>query len=401
MTKKGITGYDIVYLSLFRWDNEYGSVPYYLSKKLAKSNRIFFVNQPLTWRDILSKPSCWKLSYLINLFKGRVSEIKTYSHPIIIIDPPIAISINWLTPGRLYNLSFQFNRRRIQNYSRRIFKKFSLREHIYLNCISPYYLDADPNCYIRIYQSIDELSQVPYSAKHGLRHEKVNMDQADLILVTSKSLIRSEYAKKTKILNNAVDFEYFSQFNQQIIPPPKLIKSLGQKIIGYIGNLDIQRIDFHLLEKIALANKDKILLLIGPINSQKAIKLNGKGIPNLLFGGPVHPDQVPVYLSHMDCVLIPFLCNIQTAKIYPLKINEYLSLGKPIVATKFSTDIESFKDVIFLAENHNEFLTSINEALNDPKDRSKMIQIAQSNSWTNRIRQLDRIIHQFQKNPRL
>jgi hypothetical protein len=103
----------------------------------------------------------------------------------------------------------------------------------------------------------------------------------------------------------------------------------------------------------------------------------------------------------MDCALIPFLCNTLTASIYPLKINEYLAAGKPVVSTGFSDDIRSFADCIYLAENPGDFVRLVGEALaeNDPEKTRRRIEVAESNTWEARIRQLQDIVTSYKSNP--
>ena len=107
--------------------------------------------------------------------------------------------------------------------------------------------------------------------------------------------------------------------------------------------------------------------------------------------------ELPQYLQHMDCCLIPFLCNTLTRSIYPLKINEYLTGGKPVIATNFSVDINSFKDHIYLANSEEEFVQLIDKALiPQPEEVIKgRIALAESNTWTARIKQFWEIVGDY------
>jgi len=92
--------------------------------------------------------------------------------------------------------------------------------------------------------------------------------------------------------------------------------------------------------------------------------------------------------------LIPFLCNALTESIYPLKINEYLAAGKPVVSTSFSDDIRSFADCIYLAQNHADFINLIDDAIseNNPDLVQHRFERANSNTWAARIRQFWEIV---------
>ena len=84
-------------------------------------------------------------------------------------------------------------------------------------------------------------------------------------------------------------------------------------------------------------------------------------------------------------------------------MNEYLAAGKPIISTHFSEDIFSFKDVIYVAEDDDEFLTLIDKAIaeNNQERIQKRIEVAQQNTWTSRVEEFWKIIANEPENCRL
>lgn len=83
-----------------------------------------------------------------------------------------------------------------------------------------------------------------------------------------------------------------------------------------------------------------------------------------------------------------------TASIYPLKINEYLAAGKPVVSTNFSEDIRDFSDVIYLAENDEGFMNELNKAIgeNDEIKIEERALKASENTWTQRVKRFWEIV---------
>src|SRR5690606_26999899 len=120
--------------------------------------------------------------------------------------------------------------------------------------------------------------------------------------------------------------------------PRELENIKDKKIIGYTGNI-CHRINYDLLKTIAENNLDKIILLVGPINNQAFFNMRLNKMPNIITTGPKSIYDLPAYLKYIDCAIIPFLCNELTKSIYPLKINEYLAAGRPVVSTSFSEDL--------------------------------------------------------------
>lgn len=108
---------------------------------------------------------------------------------------------------------------------------------------------------------------------------------------------------------------------------------------------------------------------------------------NVILTGAKKIEELPAYLQYFDCTLIPFKKNTLTKSIYPLKINEYLAAGRPVVATDFSQDIQGFADVIYIGRDHNEFVHMIDQAIaeNDCDRIKARMAVANTNTWTARV----------------
>ncbi|MEZ4966347.1 MAG: glycosyltransferase [Saprospiraceae bacterium] len=135
-------------------------------------------------------------------------------------------------------------------------------------------------------------------------------------------------------------------------------------------------------------------MLVGPVNSKEPHAIGLDKLPNVVMTGSRKLSELPALLQHMDIALIPFRCNKLTESIYPLKINEYLAAGKPVVTTSFSADIRRFSGLVYLAESHDDFLEQIEASLreNDPALREKRSAFARQNSWPARILELRELI---------
>jgi hypothetical protein len=94
---------------------------------------------------------------------------------------------------------------------------------------------------------------------------------------------------------------------------------------------------------------------------------------------------------------------VLTESIYPLKINEYLLFGIPVISSNFSKDIYTFSNEIKLSENHEEFLENIEIALQeDSKERRlQLIEIGKSNTWKERIQEFKKLIREKIEEKRL
>ena len=116
--------------------------------------------------------------------------------------------------------------------------------------------------------------------------------------------------------------------------------------------------------------------------------------PNVIFAGAKNLRELPAYIQYFDCCIIPYKVNTLTASIYPLKINEYLAAGKPVVATHFSEDIYSFRNHAFISETHDQFIRMIDVAIDENNINKKVarMEAAQANSWERRVEEFWNIV---------
>jgi len=397
--------YDIILYTLFPTDNIYSSVSLSMAKEFAKSNRVFYVNKPYSVKDFVSNLNNKKVrerapKLLTNQIQYETLE--KIPQNFVAATPTLSLPINWLPVGKTYNYLHDYNRSVVLKTVKKFIKDYKIKKYIYLNCYNPYGAAVLPKSYgaaLNVYQSIDDISQNDYTLKHGLNLENEAIKQADVTLVTSKELwnLKSKISKDTFILNNAVDNTVFKRTLTETFPKPKELEGRTGKVVGFIGNLDELRVNYPLIKKAALAHADKTFLFVGPLNNTEYLELGLPDIPNIIFAGGKNLYELPQYLQYMDCCLIPFLCNTLTRSIYPLKINEYLSGGKPVIATNFSEDIQSFKDQIYLANSDEAFVKLIDEALLPQNEQATKdrIALAESNTWTARISQFWNIMKPY------
>lgn len=392
---------DIIYFTLFPWDNAYSSVSLSFTREFVKHNRVFYINHPYTVKDFVkgwSQPMVKARRQDMLLNRMRYETIPDLPE-VIAVQPPLTVPINWMNPGKQYDKWFAINNKIILNTIRQVIKDHNIKDFIYLNCFNPYYAGALPKEFgakLSIYQCIDDMTEETYTAKHGARIEEDAIRNSDIAFVTSRNLhrLKKHLNPNTYVLHNAVDITIFEKALDGPLPRPKELEGVKGKIIGFTGNINEYRLNYPLFKQIAEQNPDKTLVLVGPLNSD-CYKVYGLDkMPNVILTGGKHIRELPAFLQHFDVTIIPFLKNKLTASIYPLKINEYLAAGKPVVATNFSEDIFSFADVVYIADDEKAFLQAINKAIaeNSAELIEKRVQTAKQNTWTERVKQFWSIV---------
>jgi len=392
---------DIIYFTLFPWDNAYSSVSLSFTREFAKHNRVFYINHPYSIKDFVkgwTHPMVKARRQDLLLNRMRYETIPDLPD-VIAVQPPLTLPINWMNPGKRYDRWFEYNNRIILNTIRQVIKDYNIKNFVYLNCFNPYYVGALPKelgAKLSMYQCIDDMTEEAYTAKHGARLEEEAMRNSDLAFVTSRNLYRlkKHLNPNTYVLHNAVDITIFEKALKKPLPRPRELEGVKGKIIGFTGNINEYRLDYPLFKQIAEQHPDKTLVMVGPLNSDTYKEYGLDKMPNVIFTGGKNIRELPAFLQHFDVAIIPFVNNKLTASIYPLKINEYLAAGKPVVATNFSEDICSFADVVYIAENHEDFVRNIDRAIAENSEAmiEQRVLTSKQNTWTERVKEFWEIV---------
>jgi uncharacterized SAM-binding protein YcdF (DUF218 family)/glycosyltransferase involved in cell wall biosynthesis len=169
-------------------------------------------------------------------------------------------------------------------------------------------------------------------------------------------------------------------------PLPEDLRALPRPLIGYVGAVH-RHMDIGLVETLARRRVDWSWVLVGPVYTDIS---RLEGLPNVHLLGAREHQALPRYIGAFDVCLIPYLQSDYTQTVFPTKLNEYLSMGKPVVSAALP-EVEAFRrrhgDVVRTAASPDAFLREIDEALseaNGPFVRER-IEVASEHSWARRI----------------
>jgi len=128
--------------------------------------------------------------------------------------------------------------------------------------------------------------------------------------------------------------------------------------------------------------------LIGP-EDELFLKSSLHQQQNVYFLGKKPLPSLASYISHFDVCINPQLINEVTIGNYPLKVDEYLAMGKPVVATKTHA-MQIFGDDAYTAESSEEYPSLIKKALQEDNAgrTQRRIALAHSHTWKNSVEQL-------------
>lgn len=395
---------DIIMLALPRWDGAYSSTAYSLAKEFSRNHRVFYIDNPFTVKDFLSGYKNRQVQYRKNaLLTGR-SSYTTINPNLVAVTPRLTLPINFLPPGSIYEGFSAFNDRILFRTIKRMLKDYKITDFIFINSFNPFYARVWPSFFkpsLYIYHTVDDISHSRYVQKHGPRLENQEIRRADVTFATSTELkrLKSDLTDHIYYLPNAADASLFKHSLNGSFDVPEEIRHAQKPIVVYTGHLD-ERLDYDLLRYVFKAHPDKLFLMIGPFSMGKELYDELAAFPNVLFTGKKDISELPRYLHFAKCTIIPFKCNTLTRSIYPLKVNEYLAAGKPVVSTAFSPDIMTFKGTIEIAADPEEFSQAIaTSILSDSADKIKDRQCAaDENTWEARASSFWSVVRNYLKN---
>jgi teichuronic acid biosynthesis glycosyltransferase TuaH len=386
----------IVFSANTRFDSVIQATSLFLARSLAKHNTVFFIDYPFTLKDYFTHRGSAALQLRKEKFRFSSDGIidTDLSEFKVIIIPPL-LPTNSLPAGFFYKLARKINESIIGARVNKVLKKKEVKEFIYINSFNFLYPTVAKKIKpaLTVYQCVDPMI-TSFDMRHGVASENILVKESDLVICTSKALYNEKKSQNphTYFVPNAADTAYFSTALKEDLQVYEKIKDLPKPIIGYLGTIE-RRIDYSLITEVIKNNPDKTFVFAGPVWDEHAVPL--KNISNLHMIGPVPYKDVPRLIKGFDIAIIPFKKDGVSNTIFPLKLFEYLSAGKPVILTNFNTDLKDYTNgAAWYCDNANEFNNAITEALHTctAEKIAERIAIANQNTWENRADEIGNIV---------
>ncbi|MBG7612084.1 glycosyltransferase [Polaribacter sp. BAL334] len=386
-----ITGKDIIVVGIQAWDIEIGSNCKNIALEFAKHNRVLYVNPPMTRAVMRSQKDKINIQKRIRIKNGEEDDLVEIESNLWNLYPKSLVeSINSIPINFIFN---SLNKRNSTVFAKDIQKAISrlgFKDVILFNDSSMFlglHLKDLLKPKVYAYYMRDYLVKVPYWQKHGERIEPQLIKKADVVLTNSEFFedFCKQYNQHSYMVGQGCDVSLFNDEDNSIKIADEF-KNIPSPIFGYVGSLTSLRLDIELLEFIASQKKDWSIVLVGPEDEDfKKSKLHT--MSNVYFLGSKDALDLPNYVKGFDVTTNPQLKNNLTIGNYPRKIDEYLAMGKPVVATTTKT-MQMFKEHVYLADSKEDYVSLIDKALSEnTSERIKnRIEYAKSHTWENNVK---------------
>lgn len=181
-----------------------------------------------------------------------------------------------------------------------------------------------------------------HAVREPAEHERLRaaerelMDRCAEVVVCSPALVRTKGADRpVTLLTNAVDVDAYR------VPAPRPADVPEGAYALYVGTLHPDRLDVDACLRLStgLRATGSRLVLVGPplLDALDLTRLEAAGAV-LLGARPA--AQVPAYLQHAGVLVVPHVVDDFTDSLDPIKLYEYLAVGRPVV----STPVAGFRD---------------------------------------------------------
>lgn len=212
--------------------------------------------------------------------------------------------------------------------------------------------------------------------------------RADSVLFCARELYEAEKSQNSGSLfvDHGVDFEHFRragiQFDEQGIQPSDL-GDIPHPRVGFVGGIDAHTFDPALFVEVASSMPDVAFVMIGACS----LPSTWCELPNVYLLGQRPYEEVAGYMAACDVLIMPWNQSDWIKACNPVKMKEYLAVGRPVVSTYFP-EVEYFTDHIAVARNPDRYVEEIRKSLKEVGSAEERRDRVRDHTWASKANQV-------------
>ncbi|MFH1371553.1 MAG: glycosyltransferase [Planctomycetota bacterium] len=338
------------------WYHNRAHIDMQLMRRFAKNGTAIYVNSIVIQRPYIGKKSNFTRK-LVRKAKSIARGLKRTSEGFWVYSP-FTLPVHHIPYIRQLNELF------LRMQIKHVLRKLKIRNPVlWVTCPGA----CDTSLKLKksklVWQRTDRWEEFPnVDSSIIAKYDRKLKANSDLTVYVSSFLYEEEYwqCKKAFYLDHGVDYELFAHAHEdkQI---PEDMTGIPKPIVGFFGGIDDHTSDVKLLEALVDLLPEMSFVFVGPASSDCAVLMSKR---NVWMLGQKPYEKIPHYGKCFNVAIMPWRQNRWIEACNPIKLKEYLALGKPVVSTPFP-ELKKYRDIVYEAKTSLEFVNCIQNALKE------------------------------------
>lgn len=206
-------------------------------------------------------------------------------------------------------------------------------------------------------------------------------ERADLTLHCSHALQADDarFGVESIFVDHGIDAGRFERAGRSLGPGPRPLQGVPTRRVGFVGGVDEHTFAPGLFRSVTRALPDAQFVVVG-----------GRTLPDEAIAGPnvhlfprVHADEVQDWMAACDVLVMPWNDSAWIRDCNPVKLKEYLAVGRPVVSTWFE-ELRHYDGLVRVARDARAFAREVALALGEHHDPEPGRARARGQGWDRR-----------------